>query len=158
MEEIQWPPSHCQTQPTHLHFESPSVFARIFSEKSPHVTGQKGENFVSRLYEEAGWQIVARRFRVRGSEIDLAVMNKSSMQARIIEVKTRQFKRLDLASAEMLMSQQKLHCLRLGARHLDDQMRRQGLELNWSVDVVLLSKEKASGSIKLTTWVNAFDL
>jgi putative endonuclease len=60
---------------------------------SPDAVGRWGEAAAARYLESQGWRIVARRFRVRGGEIDL-VAEKGGIVA-FVEVKTRAAGALD---------------------------------------------------------------
>jgi putative endonuclease len=50
-------------------------------------TGRKGEEAAARYLEESGWRILARRFRVRGGEVDLVAERGGTVI--FVEVKTR---------------------------------------------------------------------
>ena len=50
-------------------------------------TGRDGEEAAARYLEERGWRILARRFRVRGGEVDLVAERNGTVA--FVEVKTR---------------------------------------------------------------------
>ncbi|MFQ5671445.1 MAG: YraN family protein [Acidobacteriota bacterium] len=55
--------------------------------------GRRGEDLAARYLERRGWRILARRFRVRGGEIDLIA--EDAGQIVFVEVKTRRAGALD---------------------------------------------------------------
>lgn len=148
-----WPPESSYLGPHLLRVKLPSEFRT-----RERLTADAAEHLVGELYRLHHWSILTRRFRIRGSEIDLAVIHPNKNQGRIIEVKLRRSTtKLDLSFVENLLAPRKLAALKRGAIALADQTQSQGLNLDWSVDLILITPEFGDKTCLVHTWVNAVE-
>lgn len=152
-----WPPHYLQAAPHQLYVRSGQPIQTSGS-TSTQTLAKWSENLVADLYEASGWRVIARRVRMRGSEIDLAVMNSMQSEARIIEVKCRTDSSTDLAAYESLLPHRKQLCLSKGAEALASQFMKSHPLLSWSIDLVVVQPFHRRESHLLTTWMNVFSL
>lgn len=116
------------------------------------------ESVVERLYNLSQWYVLARRFKMRGSEIDLAFIHPKSMQARIVEVKLRKgLTRISLNSTSNLLPYRKITALSRGAQALQERTLAAGLKLDWSFDLALVVPESENRCL-VYTWLNVMEL
>ena len=108
------------------------------------------------LYQHAGWNILARRLRGPGCEIDLAVAKDSI--GRVIEVKGRSGLGLTLAQSQLdsICSAKKLKALSRGVELLHRRLDRSHESLEWTADLILLSPEKHGQSCLMHLWPDIF--
>lgn len=155
--QLHWPPESSAACPHQLLVRSPG--ASVSVEKPQQVLGRWSEDLVAELYERSGWQVAHKRFRIRGSEVDLVVINAKTHAARIIEVKARRSQgQLTLADFEGLISHKKLASLRHGAQFLASLYQAKGLDYRWSFDFVVVIPDFKEGRHLVTTWPNSLDM
>jgi len=152
-----WPPHFQQAQPVVLDFDIQNLDLDKLSLTRTGL-GKCGENIIAKLYANSSWCLIAKNFRVRGSEIDLVVKNEKLAEIRILEVKTRLRHNFDINRAEDLISSKKLASLKFGSKILMQNLPLEDQNLNWSLDIVALTPANCPKKIRITTWVNAFDL
>lgn len=122
----------------------------------PQNQAQWSEKLVATLFEVSGWVIAKRRYRIRGSEIDLIVVNPATKEGRLIEVKSRRHKGpLDLSAAESLLPFAKARSIRVGSRRVASTYYNIQY---WSFDLTLVTPNHVPGKHLVTTWANAMDL
>ena len=152
---VLWPPQSLPFGPHLLRVKLPTT-----SNSREPLTAQSAETLIETLYLRHQWHLLKRRFRIRGSEIDLAVLNPEKNAGRIVEVKLRNSPiSVDFTSSQCLLPPRKLAALRRGALALADLARQQGLSVDWSLDLVLVTREEARQETYLVhTWPNAVEL
>ncbi len=151
---VLWPPQSLPSGPHLLRVKLPT---------KPHqrepLTAQSAEALIETLYLRHQWHILKRRFRIRGSEVDLAVLNPERSAGRIVEVKLRNGPiSVDFTSSQCLLPPRKLAALRRGALALADLARQQGLSVDWSLDLVLVTPQDSLDTYLVHTWPNAVEL
>lgn len=147
---LSWPPENPQS--------GPSV-ARIKLPADHNWDARSAEDVVERLYAAHHWNTLQRRFRIRGSEIDLAVIQPTKNLGRIVEVKLRLGQpRIDLEFTKSLLPPKKVAALVRGARVIETQAHRRGMNINWSFDMALVVPEIAGNSCLVYTWTNVLEI
>jgi Holliday junction resolvase-like predicted endonuclease len=126
---------------------------RIFSvtlQKTKCTMGQTGENITAAAYAAKGWQIIGRRVRKRGLEIDLIAIHPQNKIGKIIEVKTRSVRNESFhrwGCVMGLISKSKSVALQRGAQHaLDHFLIPRGIT-SVSLDIVLVLLQSSAPSI-----------
>jgi Holliday junction resolvase-like predicted endonuclease len=148
-----WPPLSTHSGPHVLR-----VRPAIVGISNEIWTAAFAENLIADLYTRHDWQILRKRFRMRGSEIDLAVMQPNSGVAKIIEVKLRKNQpQIDFNFANSLLPAKKIEAIRRGSFELADRYLKQGLKLDWSFDMVLVTPDPSGNSCIIRTWTNAVE-
>jgi len=84
---------------------------------SMSTTGRLGEQYVARILEKRGWQILLRNWRDRYVEVDLVARTPEG-SLRIIEVKTRRTSSSSRAELEEIISKRQHRRLRLASLRL----------------------------------------
>lgn len=123
------------------------------------LNARGAEHVVEYLYMQHQWDVFARRFRIRGSEIDLAMIHSPSRTGRLVEVKLRTgLSKINFASTKDLLPAKKVAAIRRGALALNHRTSERGLDLAWSLDVALVVPDETGTHCVIHTWQNAVDL
>jgi putative endonuclease len=111
--------------------------------------GKSGEDLACRELERRGYAIIARRYRVRGGELDVIARDGETMV--FVEVKTR-VGRMYGEAAEAVTSRKQLRMTRLAEAYL---LRHHLADCPCRFDVVSIHVE--SGGARVEVIQNAFD-
>ena len=111
--------------------------------------GKSGEDLACRELERRGYAIIARRYRVRGGELDVVARDGSTLV--FVEVKTRAGRQFGEA-AEAVTPLKQLRMTRLAEEYL---MRHHLSECPCRFDVVSIDLEAVTPAIDVIQ--NAFD-
>lgn len=133
--------------------------ARIRLNPGCTLDARSAENIVEYLYKQHRWDVLARRFRIRGSELDLAVVQQRARLGRIVEVKLRtHLPKIDFESTRQLLTTKKIAAIKRGASALNDKIAAGGLHVSWSFDVALVVPDRCKTHCFIYTWENAAEL
>ena len=134
------------------------ALARIKLAPGSVLDARNAEQIVEYFYTQYQWGVLARRFRIRGSELDLALIHPASCVGRIVEVKLRtHLSKIDFESTRHLLTQKKLAAIKRGANALNHKIASRGLNLTWSFDMALVVPDKIRTHCLIYTWENAVE-
>lgn len=123
------------------------------------LDARNAEHVVEYLYRQHQWDVLTRRFRIRGSELDLAMIHFPSRTGRIVEVKLRTcLPKINFGSTKDLLPTKKIAAIRRGAIALNHRISDKGLDLTWILDMALVVPDKAKTHCLIYTWQNAVEL
>lgn len=159
LQECLWPPQVTTKSPAQMYVRhcSDKILDPRTLPKQEH--GRWAETLVKELFVVSGWEILYKRFRAKGFELDLVAACPHSKEARIIEIKSRSSTQsIDLAAAENLLTYRKIMSLKRGVCAIQQKEALQGRHYYWSFDIVMVTPFYVPDRHLITTWVRALDL
>jgi putative endonuclease len=119
---------------------------------SHRLRGNFGEVQVCRRYEQNGYTILKRNFRVKGGEIDIIAVNDEFLC--FVEVKTRQLFTIS-AGMNGIDKRKQSHIIRAAERFLEDYEDVRQIRFD-AAEVVITNSDRPD-LVEINIYENAFD-